>query len=93
LDPAPPVDIRAKVAEDGKSVTFAWENFLQTSFRETVVQDDNGKALYAGRSTNFVWKSNVDGEAAFRVLSRDKTGRLSRSEPFTLLRLSGLKKN
>jgi hypothetical protein len=93
LDPAPPVDIRAKVADDGKSATFEWQNFLQTSFKETVVQNDEGKTLYAGRGTNFVWKSNVDGEAAFRVLSRDKAGKLSRAEPFTIIRLSGLKKN
>jgi hypothetical protein len=93
LDPAPPVDIEANVENDGRAVRFSWQNFLQSSFRETVVQREDGRTLYSGTGTNYVWKSDVTGEAVFRVLSRDKSGRLSRPEPFTEFRLSGLNNN
>jgi hypothetical protein len=90
LDPAPPLDIEATTSATRDSVTFAWQNFLQSSFAETVIQRKDGRTIYHGTGTNFVWRSDVNGDETFRFFSRDKSGRLSKSESYTVLSVAGL---
>lgn len=92
LDPAPPLDIQATKSAGGDFVTFSWQNFLQSSFAETVIQRKDGRTIYHGAGTNFVWRSDADGEETFRFYSKDKAGRLSRSEAYTILRVEGLRR-
>jgi hypothetical protein len=91
LDPAPPLEIQAQKSADGRSVTFSWENFLMTSFAETVITRHDGEILYHGAGTNFVWTSDVDGDETFKVASKDRSGRLSKSESYTVLTVTRLK--
>lgn len=93
LDPAPPLDLTATRSADGAAVTFAWQNFLQSSYAETVIQRGDGRVIYHGTGTAFTWPSDVDGEETFRFFSRDKSGRLSRSEAYTVMRVSGLRRS
>jgi hypothetical protein len=90
LDPAPPLEIEAKGSASGDAVAFSWQNFLQSSFAETVIQRKDGRTIYHGAGTNFVWRSEVKGEDTFRFFTRDKSGRLSRSESYTILLIEGL---
>ncbi len=90
LDPAPPLDIQAIKSPNGGAVTFQWQNFLQSSFAKTVITRGDGKTIYEGTGTNFVWPSDVTGNETFHFFSEDKTGRLSRSESYTVLPLTGL---
>jgi hypothetical protein len=90
LDPAPPLEIQAAKSADGASVTFSWQNFLQSSFAETVIMRKDGSQIYHGTGTNFVWRTDVNGDEAFRFCSRDKSGRLSRPESYTVLPVTGL---
>jgi hypothetical protein len=90
LDPAPPLDIQAVRSDDGKSVAFSWQNFLQSSFAETVIERKDGRAIYHGTGTNCVWRSDVDGEETFTFRSKDKAGRLSKAERFAVFRITGL---
>ena len=92
LDPAPPLDLEAVRAPDGKSVTFSWLNFRQSSFAETVIQRDDGRTIYHGTGTNFTWRSDVEGTGVFQVHSRDKSGRLSRTESYTRFEVPDLGK-
>ncbi len=92
LDPAPPLDIQATKSAGGDSVTFSWKNFLQSSFAETVIQRRDGRTIYHGPGTNFTWRSDVSGEETFRFFTKDKAGRLSRSEAYTILRVEGLRR-
>jgi hypothetical protein len=90
LDPAPPLEIQATQSADGSSVAFSWENFMQSSFAETVIQRKDGREIYHGTGTSFLWRSDVSGEETFRFFSRDKTGRLSKPESYTVLPMAGL---
>ena len=74
----------------GDSVTLSWENFLQTSFAETVITRNDGRTIYHGTGTSFVWRSDVEGAETFRFCSKDKTGRLSRPDSYTIIPLTGL---
>jgi hypothetical protein len=93
LDPAPPLEIQASPSAGGDSVAFSWQNFLQSSFAETVIQRGDGRTIYHGTGTTFVWRSDVTGEETFRFFSRDKPGRLSRSESYTVLTVEGLRRS
>lgn len=93
LDPAPPLDLQVVKSADGKSVTFSWMNFLQTSFAETVIQRNDGRVIYHGAGNRFVWPSDVDGDETFRFFSKAKSGRLSRPETYTVFPVTGLVKN
>jgi hypothetical protein len=92
LDPAPPLEIQADKSAQGDSVTFSWQNFLQTSFAETVILRRDGREVYRGRGTNFVWRSDVTGDETFRFFSKDKSGRLSKSESYTVLSVADLRR-
>ena len=90
LDPAPPLEIQATKATGGDSVTFSWQNFLQSNFAETVITRNDGRTIYHGTGTNFVWRCDVNGEETFRFFSKDRSGRLSKSESYTVIPLAGL---
>ena len=90
LDPAPPLEFQAVKSPDGHSVTLSWQNFLQSSFAETVIMRKDGRTIYHGTGTNFVWRSDVAGDETFRFFSRDKSGRLSRPESYTVVLVQGL---
>jgi hypothetical protein len=90
LEPAPPLDIRAERAADGKSIAFAWRNFAQSSFAETVIERGNGQVIYRGTGTNFVWRSATEGNETFRFYSKDKAGRTSRPDAYTIIDVPGL---
>jgi hypothetical protein len=91
LDAAPPLEIKAEKSADSHSVVLSWANFLQSSYAATVIQRGDGQVLYEGRGTNYVWKSDIDGEETFRFFSRNKAGGISRPETFTIQKVSGLK--
>jgi hypothetical protein len=93
LDPAPPLEIEATRSPDGTSVTLSWQNFLQSSFDETVIMRKDDRQIYHGTGTNFVWRSDVNGDETFRFFSRDKSGRLSRPESCTVLSVTDLARN
>jgi hypothetical protein len=90
LDIAPPLEIQTLKSEDGRSITFSWENFPQSSFAETLIQKQDGTILYHGTGTNFVWKSDVTGEETFYFHSKSKSGRLSNSEAYTVITVKDL---
>ena len=90
LDPAPPLEIQAIRSAEGDSVTFSWQNFLQTSFAETVIMRKDGRAIYRGNGTSFRWPSDVAGDETFRFFSQDKSGRLSKSESYTIFNVTDL---
>lgn len=90
LDPAPPLALSAAPSDQGRSVTLSWQNFLQSSFAETVIQRSDGRTIYHGTGTNYTWPSDVEGQETFRFFSRDKSGRLSRPEAYTVLTVAGL---
>lgn len=92
LHPAPPLEIQAIQSAAGDSVAFSWQNFRQSSFAETVIQRKDGRTLYHGAGTTFTWRSDVSGDETFRFYSKDRTGRLSRSEAYTILRVEGLRR-
>jgi hypothetical protein len=92
LDPAPPLDLQATRSAGGDSVTFSLQNFRQSSFAETVIQRKDGRTIYHGTGTNFTWRSDVSGEETFHFFTKDKAGRLSRSEAYTILRVEGLRR-
>jgi len=93
LDIAPPLDLQAVRAPDGKSVTFSWLNFRQSSFAESVILRGNGQTIYHGTGTNFTWRSDMDGKEMFHFHSKDKAGRLSRDESCTKFEMTDLSKN
>jgi hypothetical protein len=86
LDPGPPVDIQVRWSTDGKGTEFSWMNFRQSSFAQTIIQAGDGREIYAGTETHFVWSGESTGP--FRFFSRDKAGRLSRSEIYTVIEAS-----
>jgi hypothetical protein len=90
LDLAPPLEIHAQKSTDGKSVAFSWLNFRQSDFAATVITKAGGGKIYEGTGTNFVWRSDAAGEAAFQFFTRGKSGRRSRDEAYTTVRVEGL---
>jgi hypothetical protein len=90
LDPAPPLDIQATISPRRDGVTFSWLNFRQSNWAGTVIQRKDGRTIYQGSGTNFVWRSDVEGEETFRFFSRDRSGRLSRAETYTVIPIQGL---
>jgi hypothetical protein len=93
LDLAPPLEIKVLKSEDGKSVSFAWENFLQRDFAESVIAKGDGTVIYHGNGTSHVWKSDLNGEETFHFYSQGKAGKRSREEPYTVVGVTGLIKN
>jgi hypothetical protein len=93
LDLAPPLEIKVLKSTDGMSVSFAWENFLQKDFAETVIAKGDGTVIYHGNGTSHVWKSDLNGEETFHFYSQSKTGKRSREEPYTVVRVIGLIKS
>lgn len=90
LDLAPPLEIQAVKADDGKSVTFSWLNFKQIDFAATLITKADGSKIYEGAGTNFVWRSDTTGEATFKFFTEDKSGHRSRDETYTTVRINGL---
>jgi len=92
LDLAPPLAIRAQRSEDGSTVKLSWLNFLQTDFAATRVETDAGEGvIYEGQGTSIVWRSKVGGSARFKFLTKGKSGRLSRDETYSVIRVDDLK--
>ncbi len=81
LDPAPPVDIQARRSADGKGIEFSWLNFAQSSFDRTIIRQADGREIYSGSGSTFVWQGGNSGN--FKFFTRDRAGNLSRSETFT----------
>jgi hypothetical protein len=85
------LEIQATKSPDGTSVTLSWQNFLQTGFAATVIQCNDGRQIYRGTGTNFIWRSVAAGNETFHFFSVDKSGRLSRPESYTVVSVSGLR--
>ncbi len=77
-------------SHDRRQVIFTWRNFLQTGFAATVIARKDGPILYEGAGTNFVWTSDVDGEATFLYWSKNKAGEKSRMESYQTRTVTGL---
>jgi hypothetical protein len=90
LELAPPLEIQVRKSEDGRTVVFSWLNFQQSEFAATVITTGDGRKLYEGQGTNFIWHSDLTGDATFKFHTRGKSGRLSRDESYTVIRLEGL---
>ena len=90
LLPGPPVEFMAARSHDRRQVIFTWRNFLQTGFAATVIARKDGPVLYEGTGTNFVWTSDVDGDATFRYWSKNKAGEKSRMESYQTRTVTGL---
>ena len=90
LLPGPPVEFLAVKSRDRHQVTFTWRNFLQTDFAATVIARKDGRVLYEGAGTNFVWISDVDGDATFHYWSKNKAGEKSRMESYQTRTITGL---
>lgn len=91
LDAAPPLDIQATKSSGGDAVTFQWRNFLQRNYSETIITREDGRTIYHGTGTNFTWRSDVNGTETFHFFSKDKAGRLSRPESYTVHQVGGLR--
>jgi hypothetical protein len=91
LDPAPPLEIHAEKSADGKGLRFSWRNFPQSSFAETVIQTEDGTVLYHGTGMNFVWPGPLEGNETFRFFSKDKSGKLSKGDSYTVVRAGEIK--
>jgi len=50
----------------------------------------DGRAIYRGNGTSFRWPSDVAGDETFRFFSQDKSGRLSKSESYTIFNVTDL---
>lgn len=92
LLPAPPVQFRTKISRDGRQVQFTWQNFLMSDFAATVITSKDGKELYRGSGTNFLWTSDVKGQATFLYWSENKAGDRSRMESYQERTVLGLSK-
>lgn len=92
LDVAPPIGVQATKSADGTAVTFSWENFLQSGWKETIIKGKKDEIIYHGTGTNFLWRCDSDGEEIFTFCSKDNAGRLSKREAYTVLHLEGLKR-
>lgn len=90
LEPGPPVAFKVERSRDRHSVKFAWRNFLQTDFEATVIARKDGRIIYDGTGTSFVWASDVTGDETFTYWSRNKSGKTSRIESYQRRLVSGL---
>jgi hypothetical protein len=90
LLPGPPVEFAAAKSDDCQHVIFTWRNFLQSDFAATVIARQDGRVLYEGAGTNFVWASNVNGDATFLYWSKNKAGEKSRMESYQKRTVKGL---
>ena len=90
LLPGPPVEFLAVKSQDRHQVSFTWRNFLQSDFAATVIARKDGRILYEGAGTNYVWTSDVDGDATFLYWSRNKAGEKSRMESYQTRTITGL---
>ncbi len=90
LLPGPPVEFMAVKSRDRHQVTFKWRNFLMTGFAATVIARNDGRLVYEGRGTNFVWNSDLDGDETFRYWSRNQSGEISRMETYQTRTIKGL---
>ncbi|HYG33845.1 MAG TPA: hypothetical protein VEC99_03620, partial [Clostridia bacterium] len=91
LDPAPPLETQAVRSPDGRSVAFSWQNSLQTGFSQTAIIRQDGRTIYQGNGTNYLWHSDLDGIEEFRFVSIHRGGRLSKPESYTIQKVEGLK--
>jgi hypothetical protein len=82
LLPGPPVDFTVTKSRDRHHVNFSWRNALQTDFAATVIARKDGRTIYDGAGTNFLWTSDVDGQETFIYWSRNQAGEKSRIESF-----------
>ncbi len=90
LLPGPPVEFLVAKSRDRHRVLFSWRNFLQTDFAATVIARKDGRILYEGAGTNFVWSSDVNGDATFLYWSRNQAGQKSRMESYQTRTVTGL---
>ena len=90
LLPGPPVEFQAVKSPDRHKVGFGWHKFRQTDFAATVIARRDGRIIYAGAGTNFVWNSDVDGDATFTYWSKNKAGEKSRMESCQTRAITGL---
>jgi hypothetical protein len=90
LLPGPPVEFYARKSRNRHDVIFTWRNFLQSDFAATVIARKDGRILYDGRGTNFVWASDVDGDETFLYWSKNKAGEKSRMESYQTRTVTGL---
>ncbi len=90
LLPGPPVDFKTMVSEDRNHVLFSWHNFLQSDFAATVIARKDGRVIYDGRGTNYLWTSDVDGQETFTYWSRNTQGEKSRMESYQTRTVTGL---
>lgn len=90
LLPEPPVQFATRVSADGRQVLFTWRNFTQSRFRTTVIARGDGRIIYKGKGTRFVWNSDVNGSETFRYWSRDNAGQTSPIQSYQVRTVSGL---
>ncbi len=90
LEPGPPVALKAERSRDRHSVKFTWRNFLQTGFEGTVIARKDGRIIYDGTGTSFVWNSDVMGDETFTYWSRNRSGKTSRIESYQRRLVTGL---
>jgi hypothetical protein len=90
LFPEPPLQFTPTVTADGRQVIFTWRNFPQTRFTASVIARSDGRIIYRGRATRFVWNSDVNGTETFRYWSRDNSGRTSPIQSYQVRTVSGL---
>ncbi len=90
LLPGPPVAFLATPSRDQRQVLFAWRNFRMSDFAATVIARQDGRILYEGTGTNFVWTSDVDGDATFTYWSRNLAGDKSRMESYQTVTVKNL---
>jgi hypothetical protein len=90
LQPGAPLSFRAVVSRDRMHVNFSWQNFLMTDFAATVIAKANGQVIYQGTGSNFVWRTDTEGDVTFRYWSRNKAGERSRHESCHERRVSRL---
>jgi hypothetical protein len=89
LEPAPPLDIKAAPDPESRSVRLSWRNFLQTSFAATVITADNSE-IYSGTGTEFFLKLTNTPPKKLHFFTKDSSGKLSRSEAYTVVDLEKL---
>ena len=77
-------------SRDRHQVLFDWHNFEQTDFAATVIARRDGRIIYEGAGTNFVWTSDVDGDETFSYWSRNRAGEKSRMESYQTRTVTGL---
>jgi hypothetical protein len=91
IDLQPPLETWAQKSGDNKTVSFLWENFIQTRWNKTrIVRADTGATIYEGTGTSATFYSDVDGNLTFKFYSVDAQGNLSRDESYSQINITGL---